>query len=358
MKKLLCILLAILSCSFVFTGCESNNTLNSKDTTESETTLQMDDENKDLSTTDVTVLKPDNYPNKTITWIVPAAAGAAIDIATRKILETLDLGGNVVIENIAGASQTIGTTEANNRKADGYTLLTSAMSNMIMQPIMNGATLSYDTSDFRHIALLTNYVSNIVCVRTDSDINTGDDFVKYVTSGKSFKYSGNNAGSLTHIATVITLNQLGSTAGSFVPYSGSSEAIKGLLSNEVDFITLDSNDAYARQQSGELKMVMVLSDENYYKCPEVSKASDFGITGADALVGLTWLSVKKDTPDEIVEYIKQQVNKVVYSEDFQNYLDELGRGKILKVNTEDDITDYINKCIKTYTEVLKELGMC
>lgn len=57
--------------------------------------------------------QPEGYPEQTITWIVPAAAGAAIDLPTRALIEQLDLGdgAKVVVENIDGASQTIGTAE-------------------------------------------------------------------------------------------------------------------------------------------------------------------------------------------------------------------------------------------------------
>ena len=63
---------------------------------------------------------------------MPAAAGAAIDLPTRALIENLDLGENIVVENIDGASQTIGTAEAKNRDADGYTLLTAANGAMLL----------------------------------------------------------------------------------------------------------------------------------------------------------------------------------------------------------------------------------
>ncbi|MFR5781339.1 MAG: hypothetical protein ACLUEK_05595 [Oscillospiraceae bacterium] len=67
--------------------------------------------------------QPEGYPEQTITWIVPAAAGAAIDLPTRALIEQLDLGdgAKVVVENIDGR-QTIGTVRPKSRR-DGYTLL-------------------------------------------------------------------------------------------------------------------------------------------------------------------------------------------------------------------------------------------
>ena len=53
-----------------------------------------------------------DYPTKNISWIVPVAAGAGVDLVTRQVTDMLDLGVNFSIENITGGQQAIGTKEA------------------------------------------------------------------------------------------------------------------------------------------------------------------------------------------------------------------------------------------------------
>ena len=59
-----------------------------------------------------------DYPTQNISWIVPVAAGAGVDLVTRQVADMLDLGVNFSIENITGGQQAIGTKEALSRPAN------------------------------------------------------------------------------------------------------------------------------------------------------------------------------------------------------------------------------------------------
>ena len=109
-----------------------------------------------------------DYPSGTVTWIAPVAAGAAVDLPTRACADLLTFG-TVVVENIAGASQTLGTAEAAARDADGHTLLTMANACGISQPILN-SELAYSLDDFRFLSMLTPSVQATICVKKGSDL--------------------------------------------------------------------------------------------------------------------------------------------------------------------------------------------
>ena len=124
------------------------------------------------------VQQPEGYPSGVVSWIAPVAAGAAVDLPTRACAELLDFG-TVVVENIAGASQTLGTAEAASRAADGQTLLTMANACGISQPILN-PELAYSLDDFRFLTMLTPSVQATICVKKGSELADIDKLLAYI----------------------------------------------------------------------------------------------------------------------------------------------------------------------------------
>src|SRR5829696_5521559 len=95
-----------------------------------------------------------DYPNRTITVIVPFAAGGPADITGRIVADILTrhLGGNAVVENVAGAGGTIGAQRAARSTPDGYTLLSGHMGTNAAAPMFY-PNLGYDPQkDFEPIS--------------------------------------------------------------------------------------------------------------------------------------------------------------------------------------------------------------
>ena len=300
------------------------------------------------------VAQPEGYPSKNISWIVPAAAGAAIDLPTRALIDALDVHTNVVVENLAGASQTIGALEASVRPADGYTLLTGANAWGIIQPNMNELDYSYD--DFRHIAMMAPAMPSFVAVRADSELESIDGLLKLIQSGDRFIYGVANTGSYDHLAITSVLKQLGAESGDCIAYNGSSEVLSAVLSGEVTFGIFNEGDISPRVKSGELRALCVLSDEASAFFPDIPVIEDYGVTNMSTFKGLKWVAVRKDTPDEIVEWLKQQLNAAIQSEKYQAYLEQAGFGTIREYS-EEEVTEIITTANATYLDILTELGM-
>ena len=300
------------------------------------------------------VEQPEGYPSKAITWIVPAAAGATIDLPTRALADSLDLGKSIVVENIAGASQTLGAAEAANRGGDGYTLLTGANAWGLIQPNMN--QVAYSTDDFRHLCFISSFVHDVLVVPAKSELQTVDDWIAYVTGGSRFTYGIPATGGHGHLALTTTLNQMGSSTGACVAYSNAGENIAALLSETVEFGVLDSTDAAARVEAGGLRALAILSDEASGLLPGVPAITDYQVKDIGGFKGLLWVAVHKDTPDEIVEWLKVKIGEAVQSEAYQTYLEESGRAPLPEY-TEEEVTQYLKDASAAYKDVLASLGL-
>ncbi len=341
MKKLLTLILTG-SMMLSFVSC-SNAPANASSETPAENS----------SDTTVTVDAAD-FPSKNISWIVPADAGAPIDIPTRAIIDNMDIDGNVIVENIPGASNTIGTLETVNRAADGHTLVTTSSSALLLQPLM--VDLAYDPEDLRVITLIKPLMTYGVVVGPDSPYNSADEIIELINSGERFTYTVSNAGAASHLSIVDALAQLESEAGVYVPYNGGAEVTAALLNNEIDFAVLDTPVNVVAAEKGEVKLLMIMGDEPDPIAPEVPYIGEYGVTGMNAYFGLQCVAVRKDTPEEIVTILKDKINAAIMSDAYQQYLVDSGVGE-MAIMDEADIEAELTNAREVYAVLLQELGM-
>ena len=307
-------------------------------------------------TDDGSVKQPDGYPSGTVTWIAPVPAGAAVDLPTRACADQLTFG-TVVVENIAGASQTLGTAEAAARPADGYTLLTMANACGISQPILN-PELSYKLDDFRFLTMLAPIVQCTICVKKGGDINNIEDLIAFIQENE-FNYAVPNAGGYGDIAAASALDQLGAwDNGNRMVYNASNDAIAAVLNGECLFSCTDSTDAV--KHLDELEVLAVFDTEPCAILPGVPVLSDYGVEDLELLIGLKWVAIRKDTPDEIVEYVKAELNKAIASEEYQNYLKTMGflaEDAVFEIVSEEEITDIVTGAGVLYREIMEKVGL-
>lgn len=297
----------------------------------------------------------EGYPSGTVTWIAPVAAGAAVDLPTRACADLLTFG-TVVVENIAGASQTLGTAEAAARPADGLTLLTMANACGISQPILN-PELSYSMDDFRFLTMLTPSVQATICVKKGSDLADIDKFLEYIKNNE-FVYALPNAGGYADIAAVTTLDQLGTDKGTKMVYDGSNGAITAVLNGEALFSCTDSTDAV--KHLDELDVVAIFDSVACPILPDVPLLGDYGIENLNVITGLKWVAVRADTPAAIADYLKEQLNTAIASQEYQDYLKTMGflqEDGSFEIMTEEEVTEIVTSAGTVYREVMEKSGM-
>ena len=302
------------------------------------------------------VPKPDNYPNGVVSWIAPVAAGAAVDLPTRACADLLDFG-TVVVENIAGASQTLGTSEAAARPSDGQTILTMANACGISQPILN-PELAYSLDDFRFLTMLTPSVQATICVKKGSNLADIDALLDYMKT-ESYIYALPNAGGYADIAAASMLDQIGALDKAIkMVYDGSNGAIAAVLNGEALFSCSDATDAV--KHLDELDVVAILDSEPCSILPGVPVLGDYGIENLHVITGLKWVAVRSDTPNDIAEFIKEKINEAIASEEYQTYLKTMGflaEDAVFEIIPEEEVTEIISDAGVIYKQVMEKTGM-
>src|SRR5215218_8137766 len=98
-----------------------------------------------------------SYPARTISLIVPAAAGGPTDTVARLVAESMSrtLGQTIVVENIGGAGGTIGMSRVSTTAPDGYTIAVWHIAHATAPSLY--PQLKYDVvNDFDHIGRITD----------------------------------------------------------------------------------------------------------------------------------------------------------------------------------------------------------
>ncbi|MFA6844501.1 MAG: tripartite tricarboxylate transporter substrate binding protein [Sphaerochaetaceae bacterium] len=342
MKKILLVSLVFLSSfSLLFAGGQAEGTTPTVGTVE--------------QTADGKVAKPAGYPGGVITWIVPSSAGGATDLFTRALGDA-GLGGNVVVQNISGGSQSIGISQAFANPADGRTLLTVPTTGLITMPITTDVV--YSSKDFRYVAKIAPDCVGVAVTRPGSPIDNGDKFWALIHSGKQFSVGVSSIGGHSHIEFAHALDQIGAyDDAKFVVYSGSNGVMQAVLSGEVDFGLLDDNYIPPYVKNNQLNAVMTTWSDRTPLLPDVKCLGEYGVTGLEPLIGVKLLAVKKGTPDNVIAWIKQQVNNAVISDEYQQFLTASGAGHMDRVWSEEELTKWVDDASVLWRSVLTKTGL-
>jgi tripartite-type tricarboxylate transporter receptor subunit TctC len=239
------------------------------------------------------------FPSRPITIVVPVPAGGALDTNARLIAEGMRaaLGQPVLIENVTGASGSIGTGKVARSAPDGYTIIYGAN----VTHVLNAAVynLNYDVvADFEPIALIGNTPWLIVGKKdlVANDLRGLIDFLKANPDKGTCGTAG--PGSPSHIAGVL-FQQVAGVRFQFIPYRGVAPVIPDLLSGQIDFAILDPITTLPQIRSGRIKAFAMMANRRTATAPEIPTVDE---AGAPGVYMSPWQAMfaPKGTPKDVI----------------------------------------------------------
>jgi tripartite-type tricarboxylate transporter receptor subunit TctC len=212
--------------------------------------------------------------------IVPYPAGGPTDAIGRILAEAMraPIGQPVVIDNVAGASGSIGVGRAARAAPDGYTLSLGSISTHVV----NGAvlTLPYDLrTDFEPVALVAANPLLIVAKRT-MPANDLQGLVAWLKAnpGKASEGLPGGLGSLGHVASVSFHKEMG-TGSQFVPYRGGAAAMQDLVAGQIDMMFDLAGNSSAQVRGGSIKAYAVTTSSRWSTVPDIPTVDEAGLPG-------------------------------------------------------------------------------
>jgi tripartite-type tricarboxylate transporter receptor subunit TctC len=251
------------------------------------------------------------WPQRTVTMVVPFIAGSTPDSLTRIVAERLAarLGQPFVVENRPGASGNTGTAAVAKATPDGHTIGVSIVGPLVINALLF-AKMPYDTAkDIAPIAILAAQPSVLVAHPGVAASSVPELVALLKKDAAKFTYGSIGRGSLSHLA----MESLAIKAGVkivHVTFKGSPAAVTGLLRGDVQLAALPAASVVPQGREGKLKMLGVTSPRRSALLPELPTLREHGLIGveADAWVGLI---APAGTPAPVLARIHKEVAAVL-----------------------------------------------
>ena len=248
----------------------------------------------------------DDYPNKTITMVVPFPPGGVADVVGRPVAEAMGryLKQSVIIENKGGAGGGIGMAQVAKSKADGYTVL-MALSSIVVLPEADKVLQRNPMFQLDQLKPIARFTADptVLVVRADSPWKTYAEFLAYVKAnpGKISFGSSGNYGTMH-----VPMEQLKAATSSFmlhVPYTGAAPAVMGLLAGQIEALSTGPASVVQQIKAGKLRALAHWGDGRLSSLPYVPSLKELGVPIAYA----QWsgLFVPSNTPAPVVEKLRQ-----------------------------------------------------
>ncbi|MGB3067694.1 MAG: tripartite tricarboxylate transporter substrate binding protein [Ottowia sp.] len=258
------------------------------------------------------------YPNKPIRLIIPASAGGPSDVVARLVAEglTKSLGQPVVVENKPGAAQTLGTAQVAKAEPDGYTLLFTTSTPIVMAPFTR-KNLPYDVKKdliaVSHVGTtpLVLYANSAVPVKSVKELIAA---AKAKPGELSYGSYGN--GSSAHLLGEYLSKQTGIKL-IHVPYAGVSPQITALVGGQIQFAVADIGVPAPFVKDGKLRPLAVTGSQRSASLPEVPTFAEQGVAGMEPFSPWWGLFAPAGTPKAIVDKLSSETVKIVKSTQFK-----------------------------------------
>jgi tripartite-type tricarboxylate transporter receptor subunit TctC len=263
------------------------------------------------------------YPNKPIRVIVPFAAGSTTDIIARAISDKMaaSLGQQLLVENRAGASGTIGQTAVATAAPDGYTIMVHSSSHTVSPSTF--AKLPFDTvADFAGITPISS-TPNVLVMSPSKGIKTLQELLAAARAKPgSMNFASAGQGSATHLNAEKFKMAAGIQATN-IPFKGSAEAVTEVIAGRVDYYFSPIAPVIGQIQSGQLLALAVGSPQRAGLLPNVPTTAEAGVPGSEFNFWIGMMAPAK-TPREIVDRLNAEVVKALASPEVKERFAKLG----------------------------------
>jgi tripartite-type tricarboxylate transporter receptor subunit TctC len=263
-----------------------------------------------------------DWPTRPVTIVVPLAAGGNTDMMARMAAQRLSekFGQSFVVENKVSAGGALGTAQVAAAHPDGYTILFSPSSMLLLTPLVQKVTFDAD----KQLVPVTNVGTGtqVIAIRRSLPVKTLPEFIAYAKAnpGKlNFVIAGAN--NIAHLAPVLLFARAGVDVV-MIPAKGGPQAVSDLMSGQVDFYFGNASELLPHADSDKIRLIAVGTAKRIPAAPDLP-------TVAESYPGFefsSWngFSVPTGTPDEIVTAIRGEVTALAKSPAVQDRLIKLG----------------------------------
>jgi len=259
----------------------------------------------------VPLAQAQDYPNRTITLVVPYSAGGGNDAMARIVAEHMSktLGQQIVIENRGGAGGTIATRAVAKSPPDGYTLVIGGTGTLAVNPTLY-ANVGYDPrKDFAPIGLIATSAL-VILVHPRVEANSVKELIALARKEPAkLNYASAGPGSGIHLATELFASMAGIKL-THIPYRGSAPALNDLLGGHVDIYFSSLPPAVGIASEGKVRALAVTGLQRSHVFPDLPTVAEAGLPGYEAVLHYG-IAAPAGTPRPIVDKLNAALREAL-----------------------------------------------
>lgn len=291
------------------------------------------------------------YPKGQIELIIPYSPGGASDMVSRAVGNELedDLGVPVTPVNKEGATGTVGMTTVKTAEADGYTIGYVPVE-LTMVDALEIADIK--PSDFTLLGRAM-IIPATVTVPADAPYDTIEEFIEYAKEHpKEITFGTSGAGSIWHVAAARLAEEEG-LEFNYAPFDGASDAVTALLGGHIQAVPVSPSEVKAAVDSGDLKVLAVMSEERDPLLPDAPSLMESGIDVE--MVAWGGFVVPAGTPENIVEILEESVQKAIESSGFEEIAESQGLNPAFL--SSEEFGEFAQEQYDMFKELIPKLGL-
>ena len=294
------------------------------------------------------------YPARPVRFIVPIAPGGGGDLTTRAMGQKLQAlwGQNVVVDNRAGGTGTIGLDITANARPDGYTISLCTGSHAAHQAMQT--KLPYDL--LRSFTLVTQVTAQSYVLVVNPSVPTrtlAELLARANQAPQGLTYGSAGQGSLQHLSGAL-LSTLGKAKLLHVPYKGGGPALVDVLTGQIDMIFATLLESVPHIQSGRLRALAVSGARRLRSMPALPTVAEAGVPGYEVT---QWYGVLAPAglPAPILAKLSGSFIEVLRAPDF---VERFARNDVELVgSTPDEFRAHVFAEIKRFERAVKAAGV-
>jgi len=293
-----------------------------------------------------------NYPNRTVRFIVPFGAGGPADVYARVLAKYLseETKQSFIVEDRPGGGSLIGTEVVAKSAPDGYTLLVMSNTHTTNESLIPKKPYKLMT-DFVPVATV-NYSDLVMVVHPSVKAKTVAEFIAYAKAHPGeWNYASSGPGTPYHMAGEL-FKAMAKVNVVHVPHKASGDARNSVLAGNVQMMFDAITTMLPLAEAGKVRALATTGVKRSELTPNLPTVGET-VPGYEATI---WLGIMapKGTPKEVVTFLNQAINKVIQKPEVKEMW--LKQGAIPMVKTPEEFDAYLRKDIEKWAHVVEISG--
>ena len=297
------------------------------------------------------------YPNRSVTMVVPFAAGGPTDVVARALGQAMSrtLGQAVVIENKLGAGGTLAAGHVAKATPDGYTILIHH-NGMATAPALYRKLPFDPLTDFEYISQAVD-VPMTLLGRKDLPAKNLQELTAYLKANAAkINLAHAGLGAVSQLCSMVFRQAIGLDFQT-VPYQGTAPAMNALLAGQVDLLCDQTTQTLQHIKAGSVQLYGVTTRERIKALPDAPTLDEQGLKGFQVVV---WhgISAPKGTPAAVLDKVNAAVRGALKDPVVQQRMAELGAEIVPEAKqTPEGLRSWLKAETDRYGTMIRQAGV-